>query len=74
MTHAASCMQKDRVEELLNHLNGIRPTSKFTMELEKDGFPPFLNTNLTCKGDGTLSITVFRKQTHTDDVYLLGSI
>ena len=36
------------------------------MELEKDGSLPFLDANLTRKEDGTLNISVFRKQTHTD--------
>ena len=59
-------MKKDAVDGLLHHLNGVRPTIKFTMELEKDGSLPFLDANLTRKEDGTLNISVFRKQTHTD--------
>ena len=34
-------MQRDAVEPLLRHLNEVRPTIKFTMELEKDGSLPF---------------------------------
>ena len=50
----------------LHHLNEVRPTIKFTMELEKDGSIPFLDTSLTRREDGTLNVTVFRKQTlHT---------
>ncbi len=59
-------MQRDAVEPLLRHLNEVRPTIKFTMELEKDGSLPFLDTSLTRSEDGTLNVTVFRKQTHTD--------
>ena len=59
-------MQRDAVEPLLRHLNEVRPTIKFTMELEKDGSLPFLDTSLTRREDGTLNVTVFRKQTHTD--------
>ena len=42
-------MEKDEVEPLLNHLNIVlgRPTIKFTMELERDGTLPFLDTKLT---------------------------
>ena len=54
------------MEPLLCHLNEIRPTIKFTMELEKDGSLPFLDTNLTRREDRTLNVTVFRKRTHTD--------
>ena len=59
-------VQRDAVEPLLHHLNDVRPTIKFTMELEKDGSLPFLDTKLTRREDGTLNVTVFRKQTHTD--------
>ena len=57
------CIMKDTVDGLLHHLNGIRPTIKFTMELEKNGSLFFLDANLTRKEDG---ISVFRKQMHTD--------
>ena len=50
----------------LYHLYDVRPTIKFTMELEKDGFLSFLDTKLTQREDRTVSVTVFRKQTHTD--------
>ena len=40
-------MKKDEVEPLLDHLNSVRPTIKFTIELEKDGTLPFLDTKLT---------------------------
>ena len=52
------------MEPLLRHLNEVRPTIKFTMELEEDGSLPFLDTSLTRREDGTLNVTVFRKQTH----------
>ena len=41
------CIMKDEVEPLLNHLNSVRTTIKFTMELERDGSLSFLNTKLT---------------------------
>ena len=58
-------IQRDAVEPLLHHLNKVRPTIKFTMELEKDGSLPFLDTSLTQREDGTLNVTVFRKHTRT---------
>ena len=37
--------QRGEVEPLLHHVNDVCPTIKFTMELEKDGMLPFLDTN-----------------------------
>ena len=65
MKDTCCIMQIDAVEHLLHHLN-VCPTIKFTMEPEKDGSLPFLDTKLTRREDGTLNVTVFRKQTHTD--------
>ena len=59
-------MEKDEVEPLLDHLNSVRPTIKFTMELERDGSLLFLDTKLTRSEGGALDVTVFRKPTHTD--------
>ena len=54
------------VEGLLHHLNSVRPTIKFNMEVEEGGSLPLLDTKITRKEDGKLDITVYRKQTHTD--------
>ena len=61
-----SVMKKGDVDRLLNHLNSIHPSIKFTMELEEDGSIPFLDTRVTRKVEGKLDITVYRKPTHTD--------
>ena len=53
------------VDGLLNHLNSIRPTIKFTMELEEEGSLPFLDTRVTRLANGKLDITVYRKKTGT---------
>ena len=66
MDDTCCIIQRDAVEPLLHHLNEVRPTIKFTMELEKDGSLPFLDTSLTRREDGTLNVNVFRKGTHTD--------
>ena len=49
---------------LLLHINSIRPSIKFTVETEKDGSLPFLDTLVW--DSGTLSFNVYRKPTHTD--------
>ena len=52
-------------EELLDHLNSVRPSIQFTLELEREGSLPFLDTLLR-REDGTLDNSVYRKLTHTD--------
>ena len=56
---------KGSIKELLHHLNGVRPTIKFTLEQEEDGKIPFLDTLLR-KEDGSLDVSIYRKLTHTD--------
>ena len=59
-------VKKGMAEALLGHLNSVRPSIKFTVEIEKEGTLPFLDTLLRRKGDGTLDFTVYRKPPHTD--------
>ena len=54
-------LKKGAVEELLSHFNSLRPTILFTVEIERDGSLPFLDTLLQRKEDGSLSVTVYRK-------------
>ena len=60
MTRVASSRQV--TDGLLDHLNGIRPTVKFTMEQEREGSLPFLDTRVTRLVDGKLDITVYRRK------------
>ena len=56
----------------LQHINSVDPAIKFTVEDNKeDGSIPFLDTIVKPEADGTLSITVYRKPTHTNQ-YLHG--
>ena len=49
------------------HINSVDPAIKFTVEDNKeDGSIPFLDTIVKPEADGSLSITVYRKPTHTD--------
>ena len=51
----------------LQHINSVDPAIKFTVEDNKeDGSIPFLDTIVKPEVDGSLSITVYRKPTHTD--------
>ena len=54
-------------QDFLQHINSVDPAIKFTVEDNKeDGSIPFLDTIVKPEADGTLSITVYRKPTHTD--------
>ena len=49
------------------HINSVDPALKFTVEDNKeDGSIPFLDTIVKPEAECTLSITVYRKPTHTD--------
>ena len=51
----------------LQHINSVDPAIRFTVEDNKeDGSIPFLDTIVKPEADGSLSITVYRKLTHTD--------
>ena len=50
----------------LQHINSVDPAIRFTVEDNKeDGSIPFLDTIVKPEADGSLSITVYRKPTHT---------
>ena len=52
---------------ILQHINSVDPAIKFIVEDNKeDGSIPFLDTIVKPEADDTLSITVYRKPTHTD--------
>ena len=54
-------------QEFLQHINSADPAIQFTVETNKeDGAIPFLDTIVKAEADGSLSITVYRKPTHTD--------
>ena len=54
-------------QSFLPHINSVDPAIRFTVEDNKeDGSIPFLDTIVKPEVDGSLSITVYRKPTHTD--------
>ena len=56
-------------QDFLQHINinSVDPAIKVTVEdNKKDGSIPFLDTIVKPEADGSLSITVYRKPTHTD--------
>ena len=60
-------IHKVNKQDFLQHINSVDPTIRFTVEdNKKDGFIPFLDTIVKPEADGSLSITVYRKPTDTD--------
>ena len=54
-------------QSFLQHINSVDPAIRFTVEDNKeDGSIPFLDTIVKPEAGGSLSITVYRKPTHTD--------
>ena len=53
-------------QELLQHINNQDPYIQFTVEPTQQDSLPFLDTLITIQPDNTLSTTVYRKPTHTD--------
>ena len=64
-----TCVTQDQShkEEFLHHINSVDNVIQFTVEEAKeDGSIPFLDTLIIPEQNGTFSIGVYRKPTHTD--------
>ena len=59
-------LDRENVDDFLQHLNNQQPSIRFTMETEKDNKLAFLDTAVLREPDGRLTISVYRKPTHTD--------
>ena len=55
---------KEELELFVWLLNGVEYRVQFTLEVEKEGFLPFLDVGLM-KADGKLITRIYRKPTHT---------
>ena len=54
-------------EDFFRNINSVDPSIQFTMEESKEnGSIPLLDANITPQPDGTFTIGVYRKPTHTD--------
>ena len=61
-----TALPKTLITPFLDHLNGIEPSIKFTVEEERDGQLAFLDVLLRREDDVTISTSVHRKATHTN--------
>jgi hypothetical protein len=54
----------DRLQDFHRHLNSLRPSFQFNMEIDSDSAIPFLDV-LVIRKETTLATKVYRKPTHT---------
>ena len=59
-------MEKGRTSASREHLNSLRPSIQFTMDMEENSSLPFLDTLLRRNDEGLIETSVYRKPTHTD--------
>ncbi|XP_072022890.1 uncharacterized protein [Amphiura filiformis] len=66
-------IKKSELEPFFDHINSVDTNIKFTQEGTDDNKLPFLDCLVKIQGDGTLSTSVYRKATHTDQYLLFDS-
>ena len=59
-------LDRENVDDFLQHLNNQQPSICFTIETEKDSKLAFLDTAVLREPDSRLTTSVYRKPTHTD--------
>ena len=61
-----SIIKRTHLQGFFDYMNSLHPKIQFTIEEENYGNLPFLDTLLKRNGDGSISVLVYRKPTHTD--------
>ena len=65
--NTCTALPRDMVKSFHSHLNNIEPCMQFTVEEEsEDRILPFLDVELCRESDGTVTTSVYRKTTHTN--------
>ena len=63
-----TALPEKSIQSFMEHLNSIGSTINFTAEVESEK-KVFLDTEMTHQDSGSLSTTVYRKKTHTDQFH-----
>ena len=66
MHDACTSLPSHWLQDLLDHMNEVEASIKFTVKVESESRLPFLDVQLHHGADGAISTTVYRKPTHTD--------
>ena len=66
-------LRKEHVSDFMKHLNDQHQRIDFTTEKTQDNKIAFLDTNVKIEEDGRLTVTIYRKPTHTDQYLAFGS-
>ena len=66
MDDTFTILDRENVDDFLQHLNNQQPSIRFTTKTEKDNKLAFLDTAVLREPDGRLTTSVYRKPTHTD--------
>ena len=61
-----SIVHKTHLQELLEHISNLHPQTQFTKEEENNSTLLFLDTLVQQNHDKTISVKIYRKQTHTN--------
>ena len=59
-------MLKEHIQSFLDHLKSQHQRITFTIEYEENRELPFMDTLVKIEEDRTLSTTIYRKKTHTN--------
>ena len=61
-----TCIKENETESILNTINNVTNSIKFTLEKEDEGNICFLYLKMIRNANGSLKFKIFRTQTHTD--------